>query len=335
MQRPVHGKPLVVELRSEANAEAVRDGERIRFGGIAYSGGPVRQLFAGETAVDLAAIRIKDSIPVTLNHDDNKIVGRARIVNDGKSLRIVDGEFSEVTPYGKEVAGLMAEGHPWEFSIGAGGRYVQADQKRVTKLNGRAMNLDSYLSDARLLHVSFVPAGADPNAIAARLSALFQQPEAPEMPDPNDDGGDVARLNARIQQLESDNATLAGQLAEARGTIAAAAKARRNERIAALFGDAEVPAAERAAYEAMTDEQFAAVEATLARVQRGADGALFAQVATHGRNEQGGAPAVTVKAPDGLPVDSDRLALHAKALAYQAAHPGTDYVTAALAVERS
>lgn len=41
----------------------------------------------------------------------------------------------------------------------------------------------------------------------------------------------------------------------------------------------------------------------------------------------------TFNAPRGAAVDPERLALHQRALAYQEAHPGTDYVTAAKAVE--
>lgn len=45
------------------------------------------------------------------------------------------------------------------------------------------------------------------------------------------------------------------------------------------------------------------------------------------------APPVTFNAPRGAAVDPERMALHARALAYQEAHPGTDYITAAKAVE--
>ncbi len=44
--------------------------------------------------------------------------------------------------------------------------------------------------------------------------------------------------------------------------------------------------------------------------------------------------AVTFNAPAGFAVDSAQLAIHQRALAYQAAHPDTDYVTALTAISR-
>ena len=54
----------------------------------------------------------------------------------------------------------------------------------------------------------------------------------------------------------------------------------------------------------------------------------FAEVAGH----QKSAAAVEFAAPDNLGVDASRLELHSQAIAYQAAHPGTDYVAAVKAV---
>jgi hypothetical protein len=54
----------------------------------------------------------------------------------------------------------------------------------------------------------------------------------------------------------------------------------------------------------------------------------FREVAGH----QKAAPAVEFAAPDNLGVDASRLELHSQAVAYQAAHPGTDYVAAVKAV---
>lgn len=51
----------------------------------------------------------------------------------------------------------------------------------------------------------------------------------------------------------------------------------------------------------------------------------FAEIAPSGDNGRG---VVAFAAPGGCEVDRERLALHAKALTYQAQHPGTDYATA-------
>lgn len=54
----------------------------------------------------------------------------------------------------------------------------------------------------------------------------------------------------------------------------------------------------------------------------------FKEVAGHQR----AAAAVEFSAPDNLGVDASRLELHSQAVAYQAAHPGTDYIAAVKAV---
>ena len=57
----------------------------------------------------------------------------------------------------------------------------------------------------------------------------------------------------------------------------------------------------------------------------------FAEVATNGK-AAGAEHSVEFAAPSGHSVDGDQLALHRKALAYQAAHAGIDYVSAVRAV---
>jgi hypothetical protein len=154
------------------------------------------------------------------------------------------------------------------------------------------------------------------------------------MPEVNPLQARVTELEAQVGTLTEQLATVTGERDGARTELAAAATARRTDQVVALFGaDAELTDAQRTAYLAMTDEQFAIVEAAL-RAARStqADPALFSQQATAGRSEAGGAPATTFKAPAGWDVDPERAQLHAKALQYQTAHPGTDYLAAIAAV---
>lgn len=154
---------------------------------------------------------------------------------------------------------------------------------------------------------------------------------------------EVNPLQARVTELEAQVATLTEQLTTvtgerdgARTELAAAATTRRTDQVVALFGaDAELTDVQRAAYLAMTDEQFAVVEAAL-RAARGtqADPALFSQQAAHGRNHEGTPATSSFKAPAGWDVDPERAQLHAKALQYQTAHPGTDYLAAISAVSQ-
>lgn len=323
-----------------ADPTAQRSDNRVTgFRGLAYSGDVVKNHgWAGDMGIDLATLAMPAAeVPILLNHDPNQIVGRAQLTNDGTKLEITSGTFSEVTAAGKEVAALMAEGHPWALSVGVNGNLASCDRGKKTKLNGRAMQLDSVIKDARLLEVSFVPSGADPAAYAAQLSTRHGI-----TPPNGDDMNELEQARARIAELEAQVATLTGErdtarteLAAAQATITAAATTRRTEQIVALFGaDADLSDEQRAAYMAMTDVQFSAVSAALARERTAAGNpALFTQTATAGRNADATPVAATFRAPLGFGVDPERAQLHAKALKYQADHPNTDYLAAVVAVE--
>lgn len=282
-------------------------------------------------AIDLASLSMPATeVPVLFNHDPNRIVGRATVVNDGRQLTVTQGRFSAVTDDGKQVAALMGEGHPWQLSVGLNGKTFDADRNKPMKLNGRTLAVDAVMRDGRLLEFSFVPSGADPKTYAARLSALAgnQQPEDQSM-------NELEQAQARIRELEATNATLTADLATrtterdtANAALTAAAVASRNAAILGLFGEQHgLTDAQLTAYREMTDGQFDVVSATL-RASRGADPALFTQAATGGRDHQGGGAAAEYHAPDGFAVDPAQAVLHTKALQYQAAHPGTDYLTA-------
>lgn len=58
----------------------------------------------------------------------------------------------------------------------------------------------------------------------------------------------------------------------------------------------------------------------------------FNEVATHAAAANAADSTVEFAAPAGHAVDGEQLARHRKALAYQAEHPGTDYITAVKAV---
>lgn len=60
----------------------------------------------------------------------------------------------------------------------------------------------------------------------------------------------------------------------------------------------------------------------------------FGEHATKDKTAQGASGSVEFAAPAGYEVSADSLALHNKALAYQEAHPGTDYLTAVMTVEK-
>lgn len=333
-------RTLCLALFAEAQADVV-DARARGFSGVAYSGGVVPNYgWAGDMAIDLASMTAPTEVAILRNHDPNQIVGRARVACDGTQLLLTDGVFSEVTAAGREVAGLMAEGQPWALSVGLNGRVQFFEPKRKVSCNGRDIEVDCMLERTRLLEVSFVPAGADPNAYAAQMSARMglTPPVSGDsaMPEVNPLQARVTELEAQVATLTEQLTTVTGERDGARTELAAAATTRRTDQVVALFGaDAELTDVQRAAYLAMTDEQFAVVEAAL-RAARGtqADPALFSQQAAHGRNHEGTPATSSFKAPAGWDVDPERAQLHAKALQYQTAHPGTDYLAAISAVSQ-
>jgi hypothetical protein len=321
------------------------DGKGAGFRGIAYSGGVVPNFgLVGDMAIDLASLTVPDTpIPVLRQHDHTKIVGRARLINDGRQLQIVDGTFSAATEAGRETAALMAEGHPWQLSVGIGApRYENANPKKPTAVNGRSLAVEAVMRRGRVLELSFVPSGADPNAIAAQLAsnhgikpATQPPPKAgANMDDPNPLQARVDELTAQLSAVTLQREEALTALAAANTALTAAATARRKERMSALFGedDAALTAEQRTGFESMTDAQFAAVESSLTAARGAGDSTLFQQQAKGGRNHEAGGGQATFSAPAGIPVDEERAQLHAKALKYQADHAGTDYLTAVTAV---
>lgn len=333
--------PICLTLPAEATLGA--DGKPSGFRGVAYSGGIAKTSKWGNLVIDLTGIRLpRGKSSMLLNHDPNQIVGRAKLVNDGCALAINDGSFSAITTAGKEVAGLMAEGQDWELSVGVNPEKLErVDRSKTVTVNGQQLTgVDTIFRASRMLETSFVPSGADPEAYAAQLSARHphETPEGGNMPDA------INPLQARVTELEAQVATLTGErdtarteLATANAAATLAAKARRKEQMTALFGDAtesKLTAEQIAAYEGMSDAQFAAVETTLAAARTAAgDPTLFRARPSGGLNHEDPTETrATFSAPLGAAVDPERAQLHAKILKHQADHPGVDYVTAALAV---
>jgi outer membrane murein-binding lipoprotein Lpp/phage head maturation protease len=322
----------------EADVQKNDDGAPLPLGfrGVAYSGGVVPNFgWHGDMAIDLASVQLPArDVPVLLNHDPNQIVGRATLRSDGTQLVLENGKFSAVTDEGKRVQSLMGEGHPWSFSVGINARPRTADRSKPETLNGRKLAIDTVATQARVLEVSFVPAGADPNAFAAQLSARLGMPS----PQKGDESMTPEQSAARITELEGQVRTLTGQVATltterdaARTQLAAQTRKAREDQLDALFKADELTAEQRAAYLDMTEAQFAAVTAHLST--RRADPALFQQQATAGRSAEGAPAAAAYQAPAGFAVDTERANLHAKALAYQRQNPNTDYLAAITAVQ--
>lgn len=331
-------RSVAVELRSESPAQAVRtENKTTGFAGVAYSGAPVRRFF-GMAAIDLASLEHKKRVPVTLNHDDNQIVGWAEVENDGTKLTLANGHFLSTSPHGQLVSSSFDENMPWELSVGVLGDFRERDRSKPTKVNGTTMNVDAVIENARLNHVSFVPAGADSNAIAAKLSAAYGADQPPERTSmPNDTNPPAAPAAPAAPQV--DVAALQAQLAASNAALKALRDGQRKKEIDDVFGEAAtLTAEETAAFMSMEDAQWSAVAAAQKRARAAADPGLFRQEATSGSADSGNggdaSPGVALFGPvDGgkYHADPERIALHNKIVKYQADHK-CDYLTAAVAV---
>lgn len=308
-----------------------------RFGGVAYSGGVVPNYgWAGDMAIDLSSLQAPTEVAILRNHDPNQIVGRAKVSCDGSQLTLSDGSFSDVTAAGKEVAGLMAEGQPWALSVGVNAKAQFFTPKKKVNCNGQAMDVDCLLENARLLEVSFVPAGADPHAYAAQMSARMglqpPQKEASDMNELEQARARIAELEAQVTALTTDRTALTTERDGLQAQLAAIATEQRTASIAALFGaEATLTDAQRTAYLAMSADQWAAVEAGVQAVRPKADPSLFQQTATAGRNAEGAPMPIDRSVPAGKEVNPERAQLHAKAIAYQREHK-VSFLAAARAV---
>jgi len=201
---------------------------------------------------------------------------------------------------------------------------------------------------------------------AARMQAMpepvaqqpaFAQPllEEPNLPDTdaaarsgaahNDPGGSAAR-EAAITAREAELAAREARLADAatlRRTADAADFAQRLVREARLpQGQAHRAAALLASLPeegvvsfAAPTEGAAAIQEAPAAAMRALLAALPPAVSFGGLSQPGPGTEAPVDAAEfaGMRVDPDRFALHRRALAYQAAHPGTEYLAAVRAVE--
>lgn len=263
-------------------AEVATDGGGLAsgFSGVAYSGGVVPQFgWLGDVAIDLSTLTLPPRTFALLNHDETQRVGHCRAVLDGGALRVV-GSFSKTTPAGQTVAGEFAEGAPWELSVGIQGRLESYDRPCQIVLNGREMTVDGVFRDARLMEVSFVPAGADPNT---HVSAFARsKPEDPPMTDTADR---LAALDARVAEL---TAALAAETARAESALAELAAQRGAARLAAvktLFQTAGLEFSDEKAgpYLAMDDAQFSAVREAFGAIRPSPDPALFTETATAGK----------------------------------------------------
>jgi len=234
----------------------------VRFTGVAYSGGVIPAYGAlGDVAIDLSSLQNPDAvdIPVLIDHSDkiDSIAGKGTLSRVGDALHIT-GELTQSTEAGKKVSALMSEGFPLQMSVG-----MQAALRKGNEyptVNGQTMSVRHVFGNARILEVSFVPSGADPNTHVSKFSAT------PVLP-ANLKGVTMTRTaedQALIDGLQSKITTLTENLSAAQAAITAATTEQRKTELSALFTEIgkDMPA-DVTHFVNMSADQFKAVAQTM------------------------------------------------------------------------
>lgn len=218
---------------------------------------------------------------------------------------------------------------------------LSADEDVVTLTTDFAAEGDSVPGLLRRVLQLLSPAPAAPTPETTMTQQTQPAPNAP------------ADFAAQEAQLAERAAALARREAEIKAQddarAAAASKARRDDAVsfAAQLADEGriLPREQAALVEALTalptqpvsfaGEDGTTTQADPQNVLRGLLQRVQPQI-EYGLERSKGKPnapaAVSFAAPQGAQVDEGRLSIHAKALAYQAQHPGTDYIAAVTAV---
>lgn len=253
--------------------------EPLRFRGVAYSGDLVPDFgWQGDTAVDLGAMETPDGaeLPVLVDHSWSvtAIAGKGRIRRTtdeaGAMSLTIEGEVTEATDAGRQIAALMRAGHPMQLSIGMTGKAEEA--RGPIQINGRTLNARTVLRSPLIREVSFVAVGADPRTTAARLSAVRPQQE------PRPTMTRTAEDQTLIDTLTGKVAALSAQVDTLTAAAEAAAKGRRAAEMAALFSEIGRPMPEGdqfAGWAGMSDAAFAAAASALRDAAPRLDRALF------------------------------------------------------------
>lgn len=166
------------ELRLVAPVFMAAEEDKNEFSIEAYTGAVVDRWY-GKLAISVDGIIAKKQIPVLMNHDTNQIVGFSTNTRKDGSF-FVDGNFSKVTDKGKEVKGLIAEGFPWQASIGVRPlKILSLERDAESVVNGETLAGPAEVwLESEVFETSFVPLGADGNTSVSTFSK-FTETEAP------------------------------------------------------------------------------------------------------------------------------------------------------------
>ncbi|MBX3467178.1 MAG: HK97 family phage prohead protease [Planctomycetes bacterium] len=138
----------------------------------AYSGALFDFGWRSQAVIDLAGMEIPDSVPILLQHDASKYLGRADKLKAGDVLN-VEGHLFD-SDLANEVASLSDQGAQYQASVGIAINIDAIDyvaEESSAEVNGQTLQGPFViLRKTRLKEVSFVVLGADSNTSAAALS---------------------------------------------------------------------------------------------------------------------------------------------------------------------
>lgn len=260
-----------------------------RFRGVAYSGGVIPQYGSfGDACIDLASVKLPEGeLFALVDHDHTRRAGKFRATLQGGKI-VVDGEFFKSSKDGREVSELMAEGAPWQMSVGIQADVKRADKSNAIQLNGQTIAVNTIFSNAVLREVSFVPVGADPNTSVTAFSRNLALTASPEIPQPEGNDMTIEELQKQINALSADLAAEKAAHQKAVDDLNQVKMAARKASIAQLSADMsrELSADETNVLQSLDDGAFTTMAATLKSfkpVTSTAHAHLFSDQATNGR----------------------------------------------------
>lgn len=187
--------------------------------GVAYSGGPVGQSWAGHPIViDLSGMELAPQLPLLYNHynSPNSRLGEVTGKIEANMLTITGGIDEDVE--GAKSIVKAGKKIKWQLSIGAGivkMRLIEAGES--VEVNGRTFNGPVYIVEkSKLREVSIVAVGADAETflnIAASLNLSVGEPN-PQKGKPQMNKNLMKYIVAKYKLALEDEASIKAKLTE-------------------------------------------------------------------------------------------------------------------------
>jgi regulator of replication initiation timing len=331
------------------------------FSGTAYNGGTLKHPWWGRLMIDLATTRAAENrIPVLKDHDEE--AGYTTSVRIDSKIT-VEGKLLSFGA-GARIAQAADEGFPWQQSVGIFPddiHFLEPGQSML--VNGQNFEgPGAVFRQAMIRETSFTSLGVDGETNAQAFSEhaqqqfSYRQHGGQAMPDPSnpDNAGRAAASQqsldtvlAQLAQLQTDQAGIKTQLTaitterDQLKTQVEKFQQAETERLAAERTTAvkkleqdmglEFSDEQRKQYQALSGEAFVVIRGTVPERKSSDDPALFTQFSQQNDDPEDGQK-VDVGGNVVKLTDPVREKLHAKALAFQQTHAGTDYLTAYKAV---